>query len=331
MSDYRMSFLKDVEASLANHYGPEQITMISNAVAKALNNYEITERCTDLVTLDDTNEKLIKRYRACLLVEGKSEKTIYQYIRTARKLSEAISKPFTEMGTYDIRFFLAMEQERGLSSRSRQTTQSYLSAFFKWMEEDDIIVKNPASRLQTIKCPIEVKKAFSDVEIDAIRGACNTLKERALIEMLLSTGVRVSELASMEVQDINLSDLSVHVKHGKGAKERITYTTTVSIKHLQKYLEERSEKGMALFYNKKHQPLEAGGIRHILKEIGKRAGVENVHPHRFRRTFATGLAKRGMEVQKIQSLLGHTSITTTMRYINVDDTRVQAAYRQYIA
>lgn len=331
MSDYRAAYVRDVEAKLSAHFQPEQIALISNAVIKALSNYEITERCTDLVPQDDVNEKLIKRYRACLIVDGKSEKTIYQYVRTVRKLAEAISKPFTEMGAYDIRFYLALEQERGLSAQSRENARANLSAFFQWMANDEIIDKNPIAKLKPIKCPVEVKKPFSEVEIDALRSACQTLKERAIIEMLISTGVRVSELASMEVQDIDLNTLAVHVVHGKGAKERMTYTTPVSVKHLQKYIEDRKETGSALLYNRNHEPLMAGGIRFILNELADRAKVENVHPHRFRRTFATNLAKRGMEIQEIQRLLGHSNINTTMTYVCVDDTRVQASYRRYIA
>ena len=329
--DYRTALVRDVEALLSTRFSQDQISMISNAVIKALGEYEITERCTDIVPLDDTNERLIKRFTACLKVDGKSDNTIYQYVRSVRKLSEAICKPLTEMGTYDIRFFLAIEQERGLSSQTRENTRANLSAFFQWMASDEIIPKNPVAKLKPIKCPVEVRKPFSEVEIDALRSACRTLKERAIMEMLLSTGVRVSELASMEVQDIDFTALSVHVVHGKGAKERMTYTTPVGVKHLQAYIKDRKENGTALFYNRNHECLTDGGIRFILNELAERAKVENVHPHRFRRTFATNLAKRGMEIQEIQRLLGHSNINTTMTYVCVDDTRVQASYRRYIA
>lgn len=329
--DYRMSFVRDVETALAASFTREQIAMVSNIVIKALDAYEITERCTDLVPLDDGNEKLIKRYKACLLVDGKSEKTIYQYDRTLHRFSDTMGKPFQEVGIYDVRFYLAMEQERGISARTRENTRANLSAFFQWMTDEDIINKNPIAKMKRVKYPAEVRKPFSDVEIDALRSACRTLKDRAILEMLLSTGVRVSELASMEVDDINLDDLSVHVIHGKGAKERITYTTTVSAKHLRAYLSDRKENGSALFYNRFHEQMKSGGIRLILNELSKRAGVSNVHPHRFRRTFATGLAKRGMEIQEIQKLLGHSDISTTMTYVCVGDKETKASYSKYIA
>lgn len=331
MSDYRMRFIQEVEEALTRRYDPEEIAVISNIVTKTLSEYEITERCTDLVPQDDLNEKLIRRYQACLLVDGKSNKTAYQYTRTARKLSDLIRKPFPEIGAYDVRFFLAIEKERGLSNSSLENTRANLSAFFQWLTDDEVIPKNPVSKIKPIKCPKEVKEAFSDVELDALRSSCRSIKERALIEILVSTGVRVSELASMEVKDVDLNTLAVHVVHGKGSKERITYMTAVAAKHLLSYLRQRKEDGPALFYNKNHAPLASSGIRHILNTIAKRAGVTNVHPHRFRRTFATNLARRGMEIQEIQKLLGHTNINTTMVYVQTDDSKVKASYQKFIA
>ena len=330
-SDYRMQFVKDVEAKLALHYSPEEIALISNVVVKALEGYELTERCTELALRDDINDKLLKRYQACLIVDGKSQNTVRQYANTIRKLSDVLNRPFTEMGTYDIRYFLAMEQERGISNRTLENTRAYISSFFQWMTDDELIPKNPAAKIKPIKYTEEVREPFSEVELDALRGGCRSTKERALIEMLLSTGVRVSELALMEVKDVNLENLSVHVIHGKGSKERITYTTPVAAKHLIAYLKQRKEDGPALFYNKDHGPLCAGGIRKALNVIAKRSGVDHVHPHRFRRTFATNLAKRGMDIQEIQRLLGHSNINTTMVYVRTDDSKVQASYKRYSA
>lgn len=330
--DYRMSLLQGIETAVVAQYGAEQATTIADIVAKALANYEVTERCTEIVEQDDQNERLIRKYNACLKVDGRSEKTILQYVRTVKKLSDVIQKPFTEMGTYDVRMFLALEKERGVSNVTLENTRANLSAFFQWLVNDEAIAKNPIATIRPITYHKEIKQPFSEVEIDALRGACETLKERALIEILLSTGVRASELISMKVRDIDQRTLAVHVIHGKGDKERVTYTTAVALRHLLAYFESRSEKnGQALFYNYKHEPLNDSGMRFILNRIAKRAGVENVHPHRFRRTFATGLAKRGMEVQEIQSLLGHTNINTTMRYVTLDDEMVRSSYSRYIA
>lgn len=331
MTDARMEFVRSLEIVLSGSFDNTQISVISNAAVKALSDYEITKRCTDLAPLDDFNERIIKRYSACLLLDGKSEKTVRQYVRTCRKLSDLIHKRFDEMGTYDIRFYLAKDMERGLHSTSIENQRAYISAFFQWLTCEDIIQKNPAAKIPPIKCAKEIRKAFSDVEIDALRTACKNEKERAIIEVLLSTGVRVSELASMQIDDINKSTMTVHVKHGKGNKERITYINDVALRHLLAYINTRKETGTVLFYNKDHEPLQDGGIRKVLYAIGNRAGVDNVHPHRFRRTFATNLSKRGMEIQLIQKLMGHSNINTTMVYIALDDTQIQASYKQHIA
>ena len=329
--DYRTEFIRTVETTLINHFDPEQVNLISNVLAKTLAEYEITDRCTSIEPYDGGNERIIKQYAACLIVDGKSKNTVAQYVRTCRKLSETIGKPLTEMNAYDVRFFLAKEMERGISDQSRENQRANLSAFFQWMVNEEIIPKNPIAQIKPIKCHQEVKKAFSDIEIDALRSACKSLKERALIEFLLSTGARVSEVSEMKVQDVNIETLSVHILHGKGDKERITYTTAVGMKHLLAYIHSRKETGDALFYSKNHEPIRTNGIRFILNNVAKRAGVSNVHPHRFRRTFATNLSKRGMAVQEIQKLMGHANINTTLVYIATDDSMVQASYKKYTA
>ena len=331
MTDPRMDFLRKLETTLSGTFTTAQISIISGSVIKALDDYELTERCTDLAPMDDFNERILKRFIACLRLDGKSERTAYQYRRSCQRLSDLTGKRFDEIGPYDIRMMLAQDMERGLKASSIENQRANLSAFFQWLHNEEIIDRNPVARIAPIKYTKEVRKAFSEVEIDALRSGCHSLKDRALIEFLLATGARVSELASMSVSDISTETMTVHIRHGKGSKERITYISDVALKHLLSYLHSRKETGSALFYNKNHEALTADGVRFILNEIAKRAGVENVHPHRFRRTFATGLAKRGMPVQEIQILMGHVNINTTMVYIAMDDTQLQASYKRHTA
>lgn len=331
MSDYRNAFLKTVEQSLVSVLSAEDFETVIGTVTKVLNDYEITERCTDLVPLKESNAKLLKRYCACLMVDGKSSKTIAQYARSAQKLSDFLNKDYVEMTAYDIRYFLACEKQRGIANTTLENYRSQFSAFFHWMSLEDIIPKNIMELINVIKCPVEIKKPFSEVEIDALRSACENERERALIEFLLSSGVRVEELSEMEIDDIDLARMSVEVKHGKGNKSRVTYMSSICSSHMRAYLNGRKDDKTSLFLNKNKGKLLPGGIRYVLNTIADRAGVENTHPHRFRRTFATNLAARGMDIQEIQRLMGHSKIDTTMRYINVDDTRVAASYKRYIA
>lgn len=329
--DFRSIFLQDVEQSLIGIVDTDVLNCVVNNITMILNNYEIVERCTELVPADNENEKILKQYLACLAVEGKSENTILQYGRALKKMSNEINKSYVEYGVYDIRYYFAREKQRGISSVSLENTRSYISAFFKWLSREGIITRNIMESIHPIKVPKEVKEPFSDIEIDMLRSACKNLKERALIETLLSTGVRVDELSKMNISDIDFSTMTVHVLHGKGSKERTTYINNIGRKHLMAYLESREDDTLPLFVNYRKTRLNNGGIRNILNKIGARAGVENVHPHRFRRTFATGLAARGMDIQEIQRLLGHSNVNTTMRYIKINDSQVQASYRRYIA
>lgn len=330
MSDYRSTFIRDVEAALTSNYSPEDIAIISHTVIKALSNYEITERCTDIALLDDTNERLLRRYRACLMVDGKSKNTIAIYTLVIQKLSDMLQKPFPEIGTYDIRFFLASCQEKGISNRTLENYRAYCSSFFQWLTDDEVIQKNPVLSIKPIKYKDEIRKAFSDVELDALRSNCKNSKTRAMIEFLVSTGVRVTELTLMEIADVDFNTLAVHVRNGKGNKERITYMTSVAAKHLKKYLSTRTDDNPTLFIGQRGQ-YSKGGIENVLRTLGKTAEVENVHPHRFRRTFATNLVKRGMEIQEVQKLLGHSDIKTTMVYVENDVSRIQSSYKRFTA
>lgn len=331
MSDAKTKLIQSLERKLLGRLSTDDISCVSEALTMALIDYDVTDRCTDIVVYDDINERLIKQYMACLYVDGKSEKTAYQYRRTCEKLSEAIGKPFPEVTVYDIRCYLACGKERGLSNRSAENLRANLSAFFQWMFKEDLIKKNPCLNVNPIKYEDVVRKPFSEIEIDKLRMACKSKKERAIVELLLSSGIRVSELTDLRIADINRNDRSVHVRCGKGGKGRVTYTTNVALRHLEEYWLARNDTGDMAFYNGHHEPLNPGGVRYILKQLGKRAKVGNVHPHRFRRTFATKMASRGMDIQGIKALLGHSSINTTMGYVYLDDSNVYASYQKHIS
>lgn len=331
MSDAKTKLIQSLERGLLGKFSRNDIVFISDSLTKILSDYDVTEKCTDVVVYDGINERLIKQYMACLYVDGKSANTAYQYRRTCEKLADVIGKKYTEMTVYDIRYFLAYEKERGISSRSVENTRANLSAFFQWMFKEDLIPKNPCFNINPIKYADVVRKPFSEVEIDKMRTACKSKKERAIVELLLSSGVRVSELTALRVEDINRNDHSVHVRCGKGGKGRITYTSDVALRHLQEYWLARKDDGEMAFYNGHHEPLNAGGVRFLLRRLGKRAEVDNVHPHRFRRTFATKMASSGMDIQDIKTLLGHSSINTTMGYVYLDDSNVYASYQKHIS
>lgn len=331
MSDYRTEVIKKATESLAFILSAEQVEAVAEEMTKALDGYDVQPKHTEIVPYDGANEVILKRFMACLLIGGKSEKTIAQYRRTAEKLAKSVQKHYTDMDVYDIRLFLAYEKSRGVSQRTLENTRANLSAFFQWLTQEDLIPKNPIMNIDPIKFPDKVRLPFSSVEIDALRFACKTPKERAIVELLLSTGIRVSEMTNIQIPDVDFNNLSVHITKGKGSKERTVYMNELARTHLQTYLIGRKETGIHLFYNHKHEPLNPGGVRHILNMIAGRARITNVHPHRFRRTFASGLANRGMDIQEIKKLLGHSDINTTLEYVYTSDEKVKISYKRYSA
>lgn len=329
--DCKVDLIRAVQERILPTLGMEAAELVEAALTVELEKYNVTERCTDLVPYDDENQRILKRYLACLMIDGKSEKTIKAYRRTIIKMTECLQKKYVEIGPYDIRLFLAYEKSRGVSNATLENTRANLSAFFQWLTVEELVDKNPCMNIKPIKCPDKERFPLSSVELDALRMACKGTRERAMIELLVSSGVRVSELTGLDVEDISLPNLEVHVKNGKGGKDRTTYINEVARTHLSRYLKEHGITSGSLFLNGKGSRLNPGGVRFILNQIAKRAGVENVHPHRFRRTFATSLADRGMQVQEIMRLLGHTNINTTMEYVSMSDDRIRISYKQYTA
>lgn len=329
MADYKAQLISDVSEALVGQIGQNDIETVSDEMAIALRDYEVTKRVTELVKYEGANEMILKRYKACLVITGRSPKTVAQYERIVKKLFLALQKNYTDMTVSDLRYFLAYEKSRGVSNRTLENTRVQISSFFTWLLEEELIPKNPCRSIPPIKYTKEVRLPFSAIEIDAIRSACKSKKERAITEFLLASGVRVSELCSIRLSDINFDTLTITVREGKGSKQRTVYINELAGKHLVDYLTSRNISGDYLFYNKKKEPLNPGGVRFILKEIENRAGIKNVHPHRFRRTFATGLANRGMDIQEIGELLGHANLNTTLAYVYTSEEKIRTSYLKY--
>lgn len=333
MEDHKTRLTQDFIENLPPHFCTADLTLITESLTKVLASYDVKEQSTAVSIHDDKNDRFLKRYAACLSVDGKSKKTTKMYVQRLKAFSDFIGIPFDKVGTYDIRFYLASMKEKGVSGRTLENYRSYISAFYQWMSKEDIIVKNPCDKIPPIKYKEEVRSAFSDIEIDSLRSACKTERQRAMVEILLSSGVRVEELCNINLDDIDMANLSIRIREGKGSKERTVYITDVCAIHIRRYLLSRGGNASPCLFisEKKKERLTPGGARHILKRISKSAGVDNVHPHRFRRTFATNLSKRGMDIQTIARLMGHSNIQTTMVYVAMDESRVNNEYRKYTA
>ena len=323
--------LRDIELRLATKLSDKDREAAMQCIMASLNDYDVEKRKTDVVVRDvDINERLLKRYVACMRIDNKSEGTIKQYIRTLIGLADVIQKPYTEITAYDIRYFLGAIKEKGSKSQYVENQRSNISAFYSWMYAEEIIEKNPCIRIKPFKVEKVVRYPYSAVEIDKLRTACTKPIDRAVIEVLLSSGIRREELCNLDRSDVDFANKKITVRCGKGGKDRTTYMSDLAADHLKKYLDTRKDDKEILFMSAASgNRYTTGGILLMCNRIGKNAGVKNCHPHRFRRTFATELYRRGMDINSISILMGHSNIATTQRYIYTYDAQLSSDYQKY--
>lgn len=323
----KQQFLLDLSARLGDFVPANDVHRILAEADEALQGYEMT-------TLppggDDDSKDLLKYFLDAKRVEGRSEKTVARYEYILNRLLKDTGIPFRRMTVYHIRNYYTAERERGISSRTIEGYRQTYSSFFGWLQREGLLDGNPMNNLTAVKTPKVVRKPFSSVELAKLNEAAETNRDRTLLSFLRSTGCRISEVCSVNRDDVNFQSLSLKV-HGKGDKERIVFIDDVTAMHLKRYLDERTDSSPALFTGKGTDRLQPGGVQRILKKLGQASGVENVHPHRFRRTLATSLIDSGMPIQEVATILGHDKIDTTMTYVYIDVKNVANAYRRFAA
>lgn len=330
--ELKNQLIYEIADELIMKFNTEISQEIINIINKHLYNYDIIEKPTSLFVLDNKTEKILKMYIGTKKLEGKSEKTLKQYYREIRLLLSFLNCSIEEVTSSGIKMYLmTMKTERNLKNSTVENMRSYLSAVFTWVANEKFIDSNPCISIAPIKVKKEVKEIFTKEELKQIKEACGKdLKRIALIDFLYATGCRVSEVCSVNKEDINFIDKTLIVL-GKGNKERRVYLTEESCYSLKKYLETRKEDdNKALFINLRKDRITQWGIRWILKDLENKTGIFNIHPHRFRRTLATNLLDNGMSIQDVAKLLGHTNVSTTQRYYYHTDKKVENAYRNFI-
>ena len=245
-----------------------------------LNNYEIQERCTDVALADDSADRMLKKFLATKRIEGIAESTLLRYAEENKKLIRFLAKPLYEVSTYDIRFYLSYRRENSgkkLGNRTLDGMRRCYSSFFSWLSAEGLIGRNPCAAIKQIKYRKEVKKPYSAAEMEKLRRACANKRDLALLDFLYCTGCRVSEVARLNIDDIDFENMECTVL-GKGNKERTVYLSEVAAMNLGEYLASREDGNEALFTGKGTERLGKNGIEVLLKRLGKKAGVINVHP-----------------------------------------------------
>ncbi len=328
--DIRTDIVQRVMDTIRGRVDADAADLVQDVLVMQLNRYEVMERCTEVAVRDDSAEGQLKKFLATKRVEGMADSTLRRYAEINRALLNYLGKPLEEITTYDLRFYLSVRRQIGkVSNRSLDGMRRCYSSFFGWLSAEGVISHNPCAALAQIKCRKTVKKPYSAADMEKIRKACSNIRDLALVDFLYATGCRVSEVSRLEISDVDFERMECVVL-GKGNKERKVYLTEVAAMHLQEYLNTRTDSCEALFAGRGKR-LGKNGIEAIVKNLGKRAGVENVHPHRYRRTLATNLLDRGMNIQDVAAILGHADLKTTQIYCYISQANVKTAYRKYAA
>lgn len=322
---------KDMENSLTDY----QLNKLKESLIINFEGVEIVIKTDELKHQEeiDENKTMIDSFISSKQVEGCSKRTIKYYKEIIEKFVNNFDKSIKQISTNEIRNYLSNYKDNSsCGSTTIDNIRRVLSSFFSWLEDEDYIIKSPVRRIHKIKTAVVVKEVLTDENLERLRDECENIRDLSLIELLISTGMRVGELVNLNISSLNFEDRSCIVL-GKGNKEREVYFDAKTKLHLKEYISKRKDSNDALFVSMRepHQRLSISGIELIIRTLGVNTNINKVHPHKFRRTLATMAIDKGMPVEQVQKLLGHVKIETTMHYALVNQSNVKISHRRYIA
>lgn len=318
--------LVNIINEMAEYLNIAQMKKLQEVLLKHLINSDVEKTSV-------SNMEYLQMFIDAKRIEGCSDRTLGYYQVTVEHLLKTIDIEIRKMTTDDLRSYLADYQK--INNCSKVTVDNIrrnLSSFFSWLEEEDYILKSPMRRIHKIKTKQQVKEIISDEMIEKMRDNCKTKRDLAIIDLLYSTGIRVGELVRLNISDIDFEEREC-VVYGKGDKERRVYFDAKAKLHLQSYIKSRTDNNPALFVtlDAPYDRLKISGVEIRMRELGRSLSIPKVHPHKFRRTMATRAIDKGMPIEQVQKILGHSQIGTTMQYAIVNQNNVKASHRRYIA
>ena len=287
----------------------------------------------DVCKKEIPNEEFLKMFLAAKRIEGCSERTIKYYKTTVEHLLSNTRTSVRKISTEEIREYLSDYQRwNNCSNVTIDNVRRNISSFFSWLEEEDYILKSPMKRIHKIKTKTVVKNTISDEGIEKLRDNCKEIRDLAIIDLLYSTGIRVGELVNLNIDDIDLEGREC-VVYGKGDKERRVYFDAKAKVHLKEYIEKRTDNNQALFVtlDAPYDRLKISGVEIRLRKLGRELELERIYPHKFRRSMATRAIDKGMPIEQVQKILGHSQIDTTMQYAMVNQNNVKSSHQKYMS
>ena len=255
--------------------------------------------------IQKNNEEILNKFISSKEIEGCSVRTLKYYKDNITKMIDTVNLPINEITTETLRNYLSNYKNNSTAGMvTIDNIRRTLSSFFAWLENEDYIVKSPVRRIHKVKATKKVKETLTDENLEKLRDTCSNVRDLAILELLISTGMRVGELTRLNISDMNFQERSCIVL-GKGNSEREVYFSVKSKMYIKKYLETRTDNNEALFVSliKPYNRLGISGIEIAIRNLGKEANINKVHPHKFRRTMATMAIDKGMPIEHLIKLV----------------------------
>lgn len=332
MSDNAEAFRSMLVSRLSDSISQDQLRSVLAVLDSALQEYDITRKPVALVPASGMPD-VVKYFLASKAIENASPGTLKIYGLRLADFFRRVQKPFSDVQANDIRMYLYYyKSDKHASDSYLDSIRRILSAFFSWLVANDFLLRSPCASIDCIKHQAHERIPLSPYELEELRWACKTIREKALVDFLFSTGIRASECSGVNREDIDWTARSVVIHHGKGDKRRMVYFNAESELSLRKYLETRSDTDEALFVSVRspHHRLGVRSIESEITRIAQRCG-KHVYPHKLRHTFATCGLRGGLPLDKLQALMGHAKPETTLIYAKQDQTDLQREHARVYA
>lgn len=317
--------LSRINEKFGDEISANQRDKVMALISSELTNYEVDFYGS---TNEDRTKEVLNEFISAKTIEGKSLKTVERYNYVLNKVFEYLSVPIDNINVFHIRNYISHMKKQGSCDVTLEGYRAIIVAFFKWCFNEGLLKPNNIVNFTAITCQNKVKYPFSEVDIELLKESTENDRDKCIICFLLSTGCRVSEMCALNASDIDFNENKCTVL-GKGNKERLVFFDDYTALLLKRYLEARSDNSNALFTGKGTERIAPHGVRAMLKRLEEKTGVENVHPHRFRRTLATNLINRGMPIEQVAKILGHSKLETTLKYVYISDDKLKNNYNKY--
>lgn len=327
-------FVDGVLEAMAPELSPAALQKLEAVLVTRLRDIRLEAESRELVVSERHWERVLRTWLATKRLENCSLGTLANYGRAIKMMLERLNRRLRDITTSDLRCYLATYQvERQVGLSYTETMRHVISSFFGWLTDEGYIDRDPSRRLRRIKVPEVIKKPYSAAELEALKRHAANQPDLALLEIMYSTGARIGEIVALDRSQINLQGKDAIIYGQKGKKERYAYLTESCCYHLRRYLDSRADNEPALFVGSKApcRRLTKSAVQAMLRKLGAVTGVDHVHPHRFRRTLATDALERGVPIEQVQEILGHSKIETTRIYCTVTEESVRSSFRRFIA